>query len=109
MFGLGSNVQESTPQMAAEQLRQGALLVDVREPGEFHAARAPGARNVPLGSLHTAIDRLPRDRTIHLICASGHRSRHAARLLTKAGFCEVFSVRGGTHGWSLSGLPLTRG
>jgi rhodanese-related sulfurtransferase len=45
---------------------------------------------------------------IHVICASGHRSQVAARLLRRARFETVASVQGGTAGWRRAGLPIDR-
>ena len=109
MFKFWSSVRESTPEAALAAVRGGALLIDVRSPGEFRSGRAAGARSLPLPSLDERSGGLPREGEIHLICASGSRSRIAARKLEKAGFANVSSVRGGTAGWSKSGLPLERG
>ncbi|HZK74565.1 MAG TPA: rhodanese-like domain-containing protein [Clostridia bacterium] len=52
--------------------------------------------------------RLPAQAEVHVICAHGRRSLAAARLLRRAGFTTVYSVRGGTVGWQRAGLPLDR-
>ncbi len=109
MFGFWSHVRESTPEEALASQKGDGLLIDVRSPEEFRGGHARGARSIPLPTLGRRASALPRERPIHLICASGNRSRGAARLLEKAGFADVSSVRGGTAAWAKTGLPVERG
>jgi rhodanese-related sulfurtransferase len=86
----------------------GAFVLDVRESYEYEAGHVPGARLVPMSTVHTQLARLPRDRRIYVICASGNRSYTAASWLTAAGL-DACSVRGGTSQWARSGHPVVRG
>lgn len=105
-----SSVAEATPAEAHERLAaEGAVLVDVREPHEWRAGHAVGARLIPLGELAQRADELPRERPVYLICASGNRSRVGAELLRRAGFACPINVSGGTGAWMRSGLPVERG
>ena len=72
-----------------ELLRQGALVVDVRSPGEFAAGSRPGSLNIPLEQLNTRHGELDRSRPIVLCCASGTRSGMAAMVLKRHGFRVV--------------------
>lgn len=72
-----------------------ALLVDVREPGEFAGERLPGSVNVPLSRLEAEAEDLPRDRKLLILCRSGRRSEDAARRLAAMGFRDVRVVSGG--------------
>jgi len=76
-----------------------AQLVDVRRPAEYARGHVPGAINVPLERLRVALDRLPRDRELWLVCAVGQRAYYATRLLQHHGF-RVRVLSGGmeTHG-----------
>ncbi len=64
----------------------GAMILDVREPGEHHAGTLPGAVNIPLGQLRQRLEELPRDREIQVTCAVGQRAYYACRLLRQNGF-----------------------
>ncbi len=64
----------------------GALLLDVREPGEFKTGSLPGAVNIPLGELRGALGGLPRDRPVWVVCGVGQRAYYACRLLRQHGF-----------------------
>lgn len=85
------------------------LMIDVREPGEYHHGHVPGALNVPQAELATRLAELPRDRPILTICAAGYRSVRAAQFLKQVGFGNVRSVRGGTDAWREAGRELAFG
>ncbi len=51
---------------------EGATLVDIRESWEWAQGRAAGARHMPLGQIAIGMQRLPRDKPVLLICASGN-------------------------------------
>jgi hydroxyacylglutathione hydrolase len=85
------------------------LVIDVRQPAEFESGHVPGAVHIGAGELPEVLDRLPRDREIALICASGFRSSVAASLLRAGGFERVASVVGGTPDWAARGFPLDYG
>ena len=98
MFGWG--VRTVTVDELAEKLRQGGqVLIDVREPSEFAAGHVKGAVNVPLGQLGKRLGEFDPGADTYVICQSGHRSATGAKLLMKAGFAHVYSVKGGTAAW----------
>lgn len=83
---------------ARELLSQGALVVVVREPGEFTSGHLPGAVNVPLGELR---ENMPshapdKNRPLLLHCVSGARSGMARRQLLAMGYRKVFNL--GSYG-----------
>ena len=88
--------------------RDGAIVIDVREPYEYVEGHVPGARLMPLGQLSSHIGDLPSDVPVYVVCASGNRSLSAAGFLTAAGI-DAWSVAGGTGAWIRSGHPVIRG
>jgi rhodanese-related sulfurtransferase len=89
--------------------REDALVVDVREPGEYGAGHVLGARNVPLSRLADAADLGKRkDRPLILYCDSGDRSGKATSLLKKQGFARVVNLTGGIGAWQQAGLPVEK-
>lgn len=107
----GPPVEEADVQRTAEALREEdgqAVLVDVREPHEWRAGRARGARHVPLRQLPDALESLPRGAPVYLICRSGNRSHTAAAYLKQAGFERPINVKGGMLAWERAGLPVER-
>lgn len=104
----------STPSTAASDVdplearalvASGAVLVDVREPGEWRAGHADAAMHVPLGSLATSYGALPHDRRLVVVCRSGNRSAKATRALRAAGF-DAVNLAGGMSAWLSAGLPV---
>lgn len=77
----------------SELIKNGAYLVDVREPGEFAGGSAKGAVNIPLGFLATQLQKLEGKGNIIVFCRSGNRSAQAKLILEQNGFKNV--VNGG--------------
>jgi rhodanese-related sulfurtransferase len=88
--------------------RGGALVIDVREPGEYAAGHVDGAVLMPLGDVGARAAELPRSVPVYVICASGNRSRTAAGYLVGVGI-DAWSVAGGTAAWLRAGHPVVRG
>lgn len=86
-----------------------AVLIDVREPAEFAAGHAAGARNVPLGTIDGGKG-LPTNKALPvvLVCASGARASRAAAQLRKAGYNSVHTLAGGTNAWREASLPIEK-
>jgi rhodanese-related sulfurtransferase len=103
-----SNLQTISPARAAELMRAGAVLIDIREADEHARERIPGAR-------HHALTRIDRNDPIHkgddvLIfhCRSGARTKgNAARLAAATPQCESYILEGGLDAWKKAGLPVT--
>lgn len=96
-----------TPVEAAALLREGATLVDVREPDEHARERIPGAYNLPLSRLDTAELAVRQGKPVLFHCRSGARTQgNADRLGAKAGLCEAYLVEGGLDAWKRAGLPV---
>jgi len=81
------------------------LVIDVRQPAEWRRGHIRGSLNLPLTQLASRLHRLPNDKTIVAVCASGHRSALAARTLQRAGYPSE-NLKGGLHAWRRAGLPL---
>jgi adenylyltransferase/sulfurtransferase len=78
-----------------DALAAGFNLVDLREPGEIAAEPlGAAARRIPSAQAVDRLAELAGDRLL-LICASGRRSDHAARLLRQRGLRDVHSLAGG--------------
>lgn len=84
-----------------------AIVVDVREAGEFASGHLPNARNIPLGELEKRAGELPKGKPVLVCCASGARSGKAVALLGRDGR-EVFNLAGGIQAWRQAGLPVVK-
>ncbi len=96
--------------LAQSMNRQGALLLDVREPDEYSAIHAMNAKLIPLGQLESRLQEIAtyKDQPIVVICRSGRRSAKAVSLLKEAGYSQVSNVKGGTVAWENAGLEVVR-
>jgi molybdopterin/thiamine biosynthesis adenylyltransferase/rhodanese-related sulfurtransferase len=104
-----SRIDEIDPAGAREQLTNGAVAIDVREPEEWAAGHIPGAKHVPKSYLESRIEGAVPDRSQHLIlyCASGNRSAWAARTLVEdLGYEHVESMTGGFTLWKDRGYEV---
>src|SRR6201984_3632642 len=104
-----SRIDEVDPAAVREQVGNGAVIVDVREPEEWGAGHIPGAKHVPKSYLESRIEGAIPDRSQHLIlyCASGNRSAWAARtLIEDLGYEHVESMSGGFTLWKDRGYEV---
>lgn len=82
-----------------DELDAGALLVDVRTPGEFTHSPIPGAVNIELDALRERLGELEIDRPIIVHCQVGLRGYLAARILNQHGY-QVRNLDGGWKTWN---------
>lgn len=83
-----------------------AVLIDVREPGEFEAERIPGALLFPLSGFDPASLPLDGSKRIIFQCGTGRRSALAAQRVLEGGSEEAAHLAGGLKAWKEAGLPL---
>jgi rhodanese-related sulfurtransferase len=105
------------PGDAQAAIDQGALVLDVREPGEFAQGHIAGAFNLPRGLLEikaaadspSAVPQLTerRDARILVYCTKspGARSLLAAQTLGRLGYSNVVVLDGGLNAWVDADLP----
>jgi rhodanese-related sulfurtransferase len=106
----GGTVSHLTPAEATLLMnREDALVLDVRETGEWSTGHISGARHITLAQLDKRLSELDKfkEKPIIVVCASGNRSSSACGQLKKHGFGKVFSLGGGVSSWRDANLPLT--
>ena len=83
-----------SPKDALAHLRNGALVIDVRGPGEFSSGHLANAINLPLGEIETALPRRIKDKNQVLLlhCHSGMRSGMAKKKLRNLGYANAFNL-----------------
>jgi phage shock protein E len=83
---------------ALAYLKNGALVIDVRSPGEFSSGHLPGVINIPLDEIETGVPQQVKDksRVLLLHCASGMRSGLAKGKLKGLGYTNTFNL--GSYG-----------
>ena len=96
---------EVDPGRAAELIREGVQLVDVRETYEHDAGRIEGARHIELERLASQAESIDRDQPVLFYCRLGARSAMAAQAFRRAGY-QAFTMTGGLTAWHAQGLPM---
>jgi rhodanese-related sulfurtransferase len=105
-----------TPEQASAELRDGALLIDVRtEAQRAEHGAIPGTVAIGLNVLEWRLDpasewRIPQavDHDIRVIvfCQEGYSSSLAAGRLQSLGLHRATDVIGGFEAWEAAGLPV---
>jgi rhodanese-related sulfurtransferase len=105
-----TSAQQISAADAVRLINRGALVIDVRKPDEFAAGHIVNARNVELDKLAQGDDAVKKqkDKILLTVCDSGTTAGRAADLLRKAGYQNVFNIRGGLSGWRSENLPLVK-
>jgi rhodanese-related sulfurtransferase len=105
MSDAGDIDDEVSPQQAAELVRDGAQLVDVRQADEHAAGRIEGSLHIELDRLPSEAAAIDRDRPVVFYCRSGSRSALATQAFRAAGY-QAHNLTGGLLAWRERGLPL---
>jgi len=90
--------------------RRDALVLDVRDTGEYESGHIANAKHIPEAQLAERIKELEkfRSRPILVSCRAGNRAPAASAVLRKHGFGEVFTLSGGISAWQQAGMPLEK-
>lgn len=83
IFGTKENSQ------LIEAIKGGAVLVDVRTPGEFLSGSVKGAINIPLAQIQNRLSTLKGEKNIMVFCRSGASSSQAKNMLAQNSFSNV--------------------
>ena len=82
--------------------------MDVRTPGEFNEGHIEGAQLIDFqsGNFESEIGTLDKTKTYAVYCRSGNRSGQAVKVMSDAGFTNLYNLDGGVIDWANAGLPL---
>ncbi len=103
-------IQEIPVSAADEAIQAADLLVDVREPDEYHNGHITGAINIPRGLLEFKFSNdealASRDLNIVLYCKNSGRAALSAQSLATMGYLHVQSITGGIEAWEAADKPV---
>jgi len=87
-----------------------AVIIDVRSGFEFGGDKITGAKNVSYtsGGFKSYVEKLDKDKTYLVYCASGSRSAGAVNTMKQMGFEKVYNLKGGMEHWKSAGMPVVR-
>lgn len=101
-------IKQISPIRAKLMARNGAVMIDVREPNEVKelAYAVEGILTIPLSEIQHRLNEIPKNKDIILACASGNRSQKAANFLVKTGYKKVSNMEGGISAWQAKKLEV---
>lgn len=80
------------PKVDMQQLiNDGAVILDVRTPGEYSSGHVKGSINIPLDQLRNKTNKLKKGTPVITCCASGMRSASAMSILKGQGYTDVYN------------------
>ncbi|MCF6281096.1 MAG: rhodanese-like domain-containing protein [Candidatus Polarisedimenticolaceae bacterium] len=90
--------------------RKEAVVIDVRSQADFARGHIINAISIPSNGFADQLNVLEKHKAkpIIIYCASGATSTQACSTLKKAGFEQVFNLKGGIMAWLNDSLPTTR-
>ena len=100
--------KEVCPTTTQSLLKQGYMLVDVRERDESARLAFDVANLIimPLSELEQRYAELPKDRPLILACQNGSRSLRATYYLMNKGYTNVTNMKFGMERWVARGFPI---
>ena len=105
-------IKEIPVAAADDAIQQADLLVDVREPDEYHTGHISGAINIPRGLLEFKFSNdealTSRDLNIVLYCKNSGRAALSAKSLAEMGYLHVVSITGGIEAWQEANKPVVK-
>lgn len=95
---------------AAIDKKEKAVILDVRDPGEYAAGHLPGAINVSRGTLELNIwSKVPdQNAKIYVYCQIAVRSALATKTLNDLGYKNAVMMDGLFKDWIKAGYPVER-
>ena len=102
-----SLVKEICPTTTQTWVKNGALLVDVREKDEVAELtyNVPNIINLPLSEFEERFNEIPQDKDVVVVCRIGARSLRAAGFLVNHGYTKVVNMEHGMIRWATKGFP----
>lgn len=100
--------REVCPTTTRRLIKEGALLLDIREPAEVAAFAfdVPDILAIPMSELEQRWSEVPRDREVVVVCEVGVRSLKATYYLQFHGYTQVSNMGGGIVKWAQKGFPV---
>lgn len=94
---------------AVKLINNDAIVLDLRSSDAFSSGHIVNAKNIPADELDAKMDTLDKSKSIVAVCDAGMTSTKTVAAMRKAGFENVFGLKGGMAGWGQSGLPVVTG
>jgi|GEM_PF-144944 len=107
LFGRVGDVPRVSVRDAFDRLRDGAVVLDIRDPEFWAAGHITGALHADPNRLEAVRPQLGPESAVLVVCQGGIASLQTAKALRDAGYQGACSIDGGMAAWLRAGLPLT--
>ena len=106
-----SGIKKVSPLQMPQVLRDGGIVVDVSEAGEYKKGHIAKAMNMTLKTMQQDLGKLAKQKkkTVVVVCPAGNKAPAAGRFLLKSGFEDVYVLGGGMMAWKKENLPVEKG
>jgi hydroxyacylglutathione hydrolase len=91
-----------------KQINAGAVVADVRKPGEWNSGHVRNAIFLPLADFPKNLNELDKAKTYIVHCGGGYRSMTAISIMKNHGFKNLINVHGGFSSIEKSGIAVDR-
>ena len=106
-----AGIRKVSPLQMPQVLRDGGVVVDVSEAGEYKKGHISKAVNMTLKTMQEGLGKLEKQKkkTVVVVCPAGNKAPAAGRFLLKNGFEKVYVLGGGMMAWKKENLPVEKG
>jgi len=101
------NINSISPEQFAIELSDKSIVVDARKTSEFDAEHVEKAINIPLDTVNSHLESVPKNEDFYLHCAGGYRSVIMASILKSRGFHNLINIEKGISGIRNTTVPLS--
>lgn len=89
-----------------DAINSGAIILDVRKPGEWNVSHVKGAVFLPLANFPENLADLNKEQKYIVHCGGGYRSMTAISIMKRRGFKNLINIHGGFGALQKAGLEI---
>ena len=101
------HINSITPEQFSNEVNSSSIVIDARKPSEYDAEHVKNAINLPLDTINSQLDLVPKKDNFYLHCAGGYRSVIMASILKSRGFHNFTNIEKGISGIRNTEVPLS--
>ena len=101
------SVHSISPEQFSNEVKSESIVVDARKPSEYDAEHVENAINLPLDTINSHLDLVPKEEKFYIHCAGGYRSVIMASILKSRGFHHFTNIEKGISGIKNTNVPMT--